>query len=55
MAAMVAERLYEGAALAPGVFHIEQVFEPREAFARLESEGFEVHLAAPERLLSPVN
>lgn len=45
MAAMMAEQLYEGAALDPGVFHIEQVFEPLEAFARLESEGFDVQSA----------
>lgn len=48
VAAVVAERLYEGAVPDHGVFHIEQVFEPQEVFARLAAEGFDLHLDVPE-------
>ena len=47
VAAMVAEHLYEGALPDSGVFHVEQVVEPGEVFARLEDDGFDLHLDVP--------
>lgn len=47
VAAMVAEHLYEGALPDSGVFHVEQVIEPGEVFARLEDDGFDLHLDVP--------
>jgi hypothetical protein len=46
VAALVAERLY---ALPPdpGVFHIEQLFDPSEVFARVAEHGIEAGLQGP--------
>lgn len=54
VAAIVVEHLYEDALPEPGVFHVEQVFEPGEVFARLEDDGFDLHLGVSSPASRPL-